>query len=154
MVNGDPFPGVFTRTAAFGRNAPWTAGWGHWCCHGSCHSSLSETTSVPFIFFDPSKRIENPFHHRQGQGISVGFTGNSALSHIIEWETEIKLRLLELVEASTFLYWRANADLKYLNFYTLGRVPALIRVSIYWAFIWARHSKKLIPMSDLIWFSQ
>jgi len=54
-------------------------------------------TSVPFIFLAPSKRTENPFSQRQGQGISVGFTGNSALSHITEWETKIELGLLELV---------------------------------------------------------
>lgn len=80
---------IYTYIAAFGWYALWTEGWGNWFCHALCHLSPSEMTSVSFICWYPSKRIEILYSQRHGHGIAMGFTGNSALSHIIEWETKL-----------------------------------------------------------------
>lgn len=88
-------------------------------------------------FFRSFERDSNVLYRsRRGQGTNAGCPGSGVLSHITEREAEVTSDISGLCKQG-LLRTEANADLKCVNASTVRHVP-LIRVSVYWIFIWAR----------------
>lgn len=130
------------QTAAFCWNALWTEGWGNRCYHGPHPFITFRNVFCTFCFFrfftknwksfiDREARSGNVYRiSREQCGVPYQRVGNK------NWTQTYTTGI------GYWIYWMPNIDLKCLNIYTLGHVPALIRVSIYWAFSWTWHSNK------------
>lgn len=75
MVSGDPFLGGIYTDSSLWLKCPVNRRLGHWCCHAPRHLSLSEMTSVPFIFFRSFKKNWKSFLLEARSGHLCGIHG-------------------------------------------------------------------------------
>lgn len=97
--------------------------------------SLSEMTSAPVIASDLLKKTRTSFTDRGAARAPLRGARGEVLSRVMVQEAEVTSDVYGLRKQG-LPHTAANSDLKYADASTVGHAP-LIRVSIYWTFIWA-----------------